>query len=154
MKYGKMAEYYSSALWKVYTATETFISHEIWMESSRDDTHTHTHTHTHINACIHIYTQACTVILASQPFWLQIQLNDQLLFTVNVSLNAMAFQTRVCLLITSPTWLFLFKPKLMDGTGAINGTKRRSLKMNILLLFTPLHDFFFSSVVGFKGIIF
>ncbi len=34
------------------------------------------HTHTHINACIHIYTEACTVILASQPFWLQIQLNE------------------------------------------------------------------------------
>lgn len=28
--------------WKVNTATKTFISHEIWMESSRDGTHTHT----------------------------------------------------------------------------------------------------------------
>lgn len=45
-----MAACYSCGLWKVYTDTETFISHEIWMDSSRDGTGIHTHTHAHIQA--------------------------------------------------------------------------------------------------------
>lgn len=49
--------------WKVYTATETFISREIWMEPSRDGTHTYTQMHAYT-----FYAQASTVILASQPF--------------------------------------------------------------------------------------
>ncbi len=39
----------------------------------------------------------------------------------------------------------------MEGNGTINGTKRSSLKMNILSLFTHLHDLCFFLLWDSKG---